>query len=87
MLKVDNINLNVKEDAMKEIARIAAYENEASENIGARRLHTIIEKILEDISFNATGDHPEIEVNIDKKYVEEHLEDVLKQLDLRKYII
>jgi len=87
LLKVDNINLNVKEDAMKEIARIAAYENEASENIGARRLHTIIEKILEDISFNATGDHPEIEVNIDKKYVEEHLEDVLKQLDLRKYII
>ena len=87
LLKVDNINLNVKEDAMKEIARVAAYENEASENIGARRLHTIIEKILEDISFNATGDHPEIEVNIDKKYVEEHLEDVLKQLDLRKYII
>ena len=87
LLKVDKIDLNVKEDAMKEIARVAAYENEASENIGARRLHTIIEKILEDISFNATGDHPEIQVNIDKKYVEEHLEDVLKQLDLRKYII
>jgi len=87
LLKVDNINLVVKEDAMEEIARVAAYENEASENIGARRLHTILEKILEDISFNATGDHPEITVNIDKKYVQEHLEDVLKQLDLRKYII
>ncbi len=87
LLKVDNINLVVKEDAMEEIARVAAYENEASENIGARRLHTILEKILEDISFNATGDHPEITVNIDKKYVQEHLADVLKQLDLRKYII
>jgi len=87
LLKVDKINLNVKEDAMQEIARVAAYENEAMENIGARRLHTIIEKILEDISFNATGDHPEIEVNIDKQYVQEHLADVLKQLDLRKYII
>ena len=66
LLLVDNIKLEFKEDAIEEIAKDAVIENETSENIGARRLHTIIEKLLEDISFNATVDHPVIYVKIDK---------------------
>lgn len=87
LLGVDNINLEFKTDAIEEIARIAVLENETSENIGARRLHTIIEKILEDISFNASGDHPVINVSIDKKYVSEHLASELKEFDLKKFIL
>lgn len=87
LLLVDNIKLEFKEDAIEEIARDAVIENETSENIGARRLHTIIEKLLEDISFNATGDHPVINVKIDKKYVQEHMGKIIKDLDLRKYIM
>lgn len=87
LLLVDNIKLEFKEDAIEEIAKDAVIENETSENIGARRLHTIIEKLLEDISFNATGDHPVINVKIDKKYVQEHMGKIIKDLDLRKYIM
>lgn len=87
LLLVDNIKLEFKEDAIEEIAKDAVIENETSENIGARRLHTIIEKLLEDISFNATGDHPVISVKIDKKYVQEHMGKIIKDLDLRKYIM
>ena len=78
LLLVDNIKLEFKEDAIEEIAKDAVIENETSENIGARRLHTIIEKLLEDISFNATGDHPVINVKIDKKYVQEHMGKIIK---------
>ena len=70
MLSVDNINLSFTEDALKEVARIAEYENENDENIGARRLHTILELLLEDISFNADGSHPMLDVVINKEYVE-----------------
>ncbi len=70
MLSVDNINLNFTEDALKEIAAIAERENENDENIGARRLHTILELLLEDISFNADGTHPMLDVTIDKAYVD-----------------
>lgn len=87
LLKVENINLTFDNDAIDEIARIAVLENETSENIGARRLHTIIEKLLEDISFNATGDNPVVNVKIDKKYVREHLASILKEYDLKKYIL
>ena len=87
LLQVDNINLEVKDDAINEIARVSVLENDTNENIGARRLHTVIEKIIEDISFNATGDHPMINVSIDEKYVKEHLESVLKEHDLTKYIL
>ena len=87
LLEVDKINLVFKDDAIDEIASIAVLENETSENIGARRLHTIIEKLLEDISFNATGDHPMINVEIDREYVRKHLAKILKEYDLRKYIL
>lgn len=80
LLSVDNISLNFKEDAIDEIASTAVYENKNVENIGARRLHTIMEALIEDISFNASGDHPVIEIDIDKKYVIEHLKPVLDEI-------
>lgn len=87
LLAVDNIKLTFTEDAINEIANIAVLQNESHENIGARRLHSIMENLLEDISFNATGEHPVIEVVVDKNYVLDHLEKLIKQHDLRKYII
>ncbi len=87
LLEVDKIKLNFKKDAIEEIAEIAALENETSENIGARRLHTILEYLLEDISFNASGEHPMIEIVIDKKYVDEHLKTTIRKHDLKKYIL
>ena len=87
LLKVDNINLTFKEEALKEIARYAEEENETSENLGARRLHTVLELLLEDISFNASGDHPVIEVVIDKEYVTKAFANFNKEHDLRKYVL
>ena len=87
LLEVDNIKLNFKKDGLEEIARIAVLANETNENIGARRLHSIMETLLEDISFNATGDHPVIEINVDKTYVDEHLNNIVKKFDLSKYIL
>lgn len=87
LLAVDNINLTFTEDAIDEISSIAALENQTGEDIGARRLHTIMESLLEDISYNANGNHPVINLVIDSKYVIEHLGKQVKQLDLRKYII
>lgn len=87
LLKVDNINLSFKEDALKEIAKLAEQENETSENLGARRLHNIMEKLLEDISFNANGEHQMIDIAIDKAYVDKTFAETTKKYDLTKYII
>ncbi len=87
LLKVDNINLVFKEDALKEIAAYAEQENETSENLGARRLHTVMETLLEDISFNASGENPMIDVVIDKEYVKKAFSSISKQHDLRKYVL
>ncbi len=87
LLKVDNIELSFADDAINEMARITVAENEAMEDIGARRLHTVMESLLDDISFNADGSHPMIEVKIDKNYVLEHLSKEVKSLNLKKYII
>ena len=87
LLGVDNIKLNFTEDAIDEIATLAVMQNETNENIGARRLHSLMEQLLEDISFNATGDHPVIEVKVDKNYVDEHLQKIIKEHDLKKYIL
>ena len=78
LLKVDNINLILKEDALQEIAEYAEKANNNNENLGARRLHTIMEALLEDISFNASGDHPMIDVVVDKEYVKKILGNVVK---------
>jgi len=87
LLGVDNIKLDFTQDGIEEIARIAVLANETNENIGARRLHSIMESLLEDVSFNATGDHPVIDIKVDKKYVDEHLSNIVKKFDLRKYIL
>ena len=87
LLKVDNINLSFNEDALKEIARIAELENISKENIGARRLYTILESLLEEVSFEASGKHPVTDVVITKEFVLRVLEPTLKEHDLSKYII
>ena len=87
LLSVDNIKLDFTADGIEEIARIAVLANETNENIGARRLHSIMETLLEDVSFNATGDHPVIVIKVDKSYVDEHLDNICKKFDLRKYIL
>ena len=87
LLKVDNIELEFEEEALKEIAHIAELENENNENIGARRLHTIIEALLEDISFEAGGNHPMSKVVITKEFVLRELEQTVKKYDISRYIM
>lgn len=86
LLKVDNINLSFTQDALDEIATIAEEQNENNENIGARRLHTIMETLLEDISFNA-GDNPMVDVVIDRIYVQNTFGQEKKQHDLKRYVL
>ena len=87
LLLTDNIRLTFDDSAKRKIAEAAFHANETSENIGARRLHTIIENLLEDISFNASGDHPMIDVVINENYVESHLNTSKTAEDLNKYIV
>ena len=88
LLAVDNIDLHFTKDAIEKIAEIAEDINSTSEDIGARRLHTVMERLLEDISYNAGGnDYPVIQVEVNAKYVEEHLENIVKNRDLKKYVL
>ncbi len=86
LLAVDHIDLKFTDEAIEEIAAFAEYMNLTSEDIGARRLHTVMENLLEDILFNAGGDYPTAEVVIDKRYVLDRLEKA-KEKDLKKYIL
>jgi ATP-dependent HslUV protease ATP-binding subunit HslU len=86
LLETEQVRLVFRDDAIAEIARIAAEVNERTENIGARRLHTVIERLLDQVSFDA----PEMqgrEVVIDGGYVRERLESVLQDQDLSRYIL
>ncbi|MBE7076766.1 MAG: ATP-dependent protease ATPase subunit HslU [Clostridiales bacterium] len=87
LLKVDNIDLEFTDDALDEIARLAELENETKENIGARRLQTIMEKLLEDISFNASEQNPMVKVTIDKPFVDNTMKDIIQSHDYKKYIL
>lgn len=88
LLAVDNIDLHFTSDAIEKIAEISEDVNSTSEDIGARRLHTVMERLLEDISYNAGGnDYPVIQVDVNAKYVEEHLENIIKNRDLKKYVL
>ncbi len=88
LLAVDNIDLRFTPDAIEAIAEISEDINLTSEDIGARRLHTVMEFLLEDISFNAGGgDYPVIPVEINRSYVEEHLSKITKDRDLKKYVL
>jgi len=86
LLKTENVNLVFTEDGIDMLAKISAEVNSSVENIGARRLHTIIEKVLEDISFNATDRAGET-VTVDKKYVNDNLGNLVKDTDLSKFIL
>ena len=87
LLKVDNIDLEFTEDAIDTIAEIAADENETKENIGARRLQTIMEMLLEDISFNASDENPMIKVTIDRNFVVNAMKEVMHTHDFKKYVL
>ena len=87
LLKVDNINLVFEKEALSELAELAEKENENSENIGARRLHTILEQLLQDLSFSAGSNNTVIDVVINKEYVDKTFKATTKEFDLKKYII
>ena len=86
LLETEKIRLSFQPDAIEEIARIGAEANEKMENIGARRLHTILEKLLDEVSFDAP-EMPGREVRIDAGYVSERLNAILKDADLSRYIL
>ena len=86
LLKTENVNLIFTDDGIDKLAKISAEVNASVENIGARRLHTIIEKVLDDISFNATDRTGET-VTIDEKYVNDNLGNLVKDTDLSKFIL
>ncbi len=86
LLDTEGIKLTFSEDSLTEIAKIAAQVNESTENIGARRLHTIMEKLLEEISFEGP-DLKKKNVKIDAVYVRKQLMDIVKDQDLSRYIL
>ena len=86
LLKTENVNLEFTDDGIDTLAKISAEVNSSVENIGARRLHTIIEKVLDDISFNATDRSGET-ITIDEKYVQDNLGNLVKDTDLSKFIL
>jgi len=88
LIKVENIKLEFTKDGILEIARLAHKVNNEIENIGARRLHTMLEKILEDLSFNASEMDNNISIKINKKYVDKYVEDIVSsKSDLSKFIL
>ncbi len=86
LISTEGVELTFSEDAISKIAQIATEVNEEIENIGARRLHTILEKVLEDISFSAS-DKKIKNMKIDSTYVQEQLKDVYNNSDLSKFIL
>jgi ATP-dependent HslUV protease ATP-binding subunit HslU len=86
LMETEGIKLNLTDDALEEVARFAAQVNENAENIGARRLHTIMEKLLEEISFDAP-DLKKKNVKVDAVYVRKQLADIVKDQDLSRYIL
>jgi len=86
LLATENVILNFTDDAIDEIATISADVNAAVENIGARRLHTVLERVLEEISFTAS-DQDGSTIDIDAAYVREHLGELTTNMDLSKFIL
>jgi ATP-dependent HslUV protease ATP-binding subunit HslU len=86
LLKTENVELEFTDDGIDLLAKVSAEVNASVENIGARRLHTLLEKVLEDISFTAS-DRTGEKVIVDKKYIEKNLGDLTKDVDLSKFIL
>lgn len=87
LLKVDNVDLEFTDDAIDAIAELAKDENDTNENIGARRLQTIMELLLEDISFNASEDNPLVKVKVDKAFVLNSMKELIHTHDFKKYVL
>lgn len=87
MLKSEGVNVEFTEDALKEVASIAAQVNERVENIGARRLHTILSSLLDELLFSIPDDISSGDITIDKDYVNKQLDDLVKDKDLSQYIL
>jgi len=86
LLGTEGVTLKFEKDALTEIAHVSAQANRISQNIGARRLHTIIEKLLEEVSYNAS-DMKGKTVEVDKAMVQERLRPILEDEDLAKFIL
>ena len=86
LLGVDGVELEFSDDAIREIARTAFFENENSENLGARRLHAVLEHLLKDVLYEA-DDNTTKKISIDRDYVASHLETSMRAASLRKYIL
>lgn len=86
LLGVEGVKLQFKNDGIKELAKYTALVNQKTENIGARRLHTLLEKILEDVSFNAS-EMKNKKVVVDAKFVKKELKDIVDDEDLSRYIL
>jgi ATP-dependent HslUV protease ATP-binding subunit HslU len=86
LMQTENVTLDFSEDSIVRIAEIASQINERTENIGARRLHTVMERLLETVSFDAT-DHPGSRIDIDAAYVNEQLDKLVQDEDLSRYIL
>jgi len=86
LLDTDGVDVEFTEDGIDEIARLAQQVNEQTENIGARRLHTMLEKVLEEVSFDAP-DHAEPHVKVDREYVRTRLAEIVKNEDLSRFIL
>ena len=87
LIGTEGVKLVFEDDAIREIARLAAQMNKEVENIGARRLHTVIERIMEEISFDAAEMEEGTEIVVDKKLVQEKLSDGLITSDLSRFIL
>ena len=86
LLKTESVELEFTEDGINTIADIANEVNSTVENIGARRLHTIIERVLDDISFTATDKAGE-KITVDGKYIKDNIGELVKDTDLSKFIL
>ena len=86
LLKTENVDLEFTEDGIDTIATIASEVNTTVENIGARRLHTIIERVLDEISFTAT-DRAGEKISIDSEYIKKNIGELVKDADLSKFIL
>jgi ATP-dependent HslUV protease ATP-binding subunit HslU len=87
MLKTEGVDIDFTKDAIREIARIAAEVNSSVENIGARRLHTIMSSLFDELLFAVPDDISSGEITVDKAYVDKQLEDIVKDKDLSHYIL
>ena len=86
MLATEEVTVEFSEDGLDELARVAQAVNQQTENIGARRLHTILERVLEDISFDAP-ERPGSALTVDRAYIQTQLQDVLQDQNLSRFIL